>query len=179
MHPIRLALAAPLALAVAAFSAPVRGSRASSAVRADSLPPLAAFFVGTWSCRGGTPAGRVMTARVTFTSALDGKWIQSEHMDDPPGKYHSLGVWPVGASNGQLAMTVYDNFGGARRFVAVAGWAGDSIVWMRDTTGVHPAPRLESFTYKRVAGNAYWYAWHVARTPGGPFVLGDSSTCRR
>jgi hypothetical protein len=117
-----------------------------------------------------------MNARVTFARQLDGHWLESEHVDDAPGKYHSRALWPTDSAIGQIAMVVYDNFGGARRFFAT-GWGADSVVWTRDTSEARARP--ESFTYRRNADGSYWYAWHVARAPGSPMVLGDSSTCRR
>lgn len=145
-----------------------------SPTQADTVPSLARYLTGSWQCRGGTPSGKVMNARVTFRMALGGRFLQSEHADDPPGRYQSHALWPTDSAKGSIAMVVYDNFGGARRFTA-RGWTADSVVWLRDTSESHA--RAETFTYRRTSDSAYWYAWRVAR-PGGGYVLGDSATCR-
>jgi len=155
-----------------------RANQAPAAARPaaiDSVAPLAAFFEGAWHCRGGTPAGRTLEADVTFTSALGAHWMRSEHVDVTPGRYQSTSFWPTTASSSGLATVIYDNFGGARRFLG--SWGTDSIVWTRDTT--EAGARLETFTYRRTSPRSYWYAWHVRRTDGAPVTLGDSATCRR
>lgn len=143
----------------------------------DSLPPLANFLVGVWDCRGGTPSGRALASEVKFTSMLGDRWLQSTHVDVPPAPYSSLALWPVAPADSPAPSTVvYDNFGGARRFL-LSDWTPDSVVLVRDTT--ERGARLETFTYRRVAPDSYWYAWHVRRGASGPPVLGDSATCKR
>jgi hypothetical protein len=142
---------------------------------ADSVPSLARFFNGSWHCRGGTPAGKSLDADVTFMLALDARWLRSEHVDVAPGRYRSLAMWPTDPTASALTTTIYDNFGGARRFFG--NWRADSIVWVRDTT--ETGGRLERFTFRRTSESAYWYAWHIRRGADGPVVLGDSATCRR
>jgi hypothetical protein len=154
---------------------PTAATRRLDRLRADSVPSLARFFEGNWHCRGGTPAGRTLDADVTFLVVLNSHWLRSEHVDVPPGRYHSLGLWPLDSVTASGTTTVYDNFGGARRFFG--GWQADSIVWLRDTTE-HDA-RLERFTYRRTSASTYWYAWHIRPAAGAPMVLGDSATCRR
>lgn len=152
-----------------------RAAATDPVAHADSMPRLATFLTGEWSCRGGTPAGRVMNGHETFRSVLGQHWLEYSHVDDPPGRYQARALWPVDSAPVPLATTVYDNFGGARRFDAV--WQRDSIVWVRDQTE-HGA-RAESFTFRAVSADRYHYSWHVARTPGGPLSLGDSATCLR
>jgi hypothetical protein len=114
---------------------------------------------------------------VRFAALLGNRWLESSHVDVPPGPYASLALWPLSpADSSPPATVVYDNFGGARRFL-VNGWTADSIVLVRDTT--ERGARLEQFTYRRVSPNTYWYAWHVRRAAGGPVVLGDSASCTR
>lgn len=158
----------------------VPASRVGVATRvsvvADSVPSLARFLAGNWRCAGGTPSGRVLIADVEFTAVLGDRFIQSGHRDQPPGRYMSLALWPTDTAQRRQATVVYDSFGGHRRFFADR-WEADSIVWVRDTT--EEQARMETFTYKRTGPDAYWYAWHVRRAADGPFVLGDSATCRR
>jgi hypothetical protein len=157
---------------------PARAARnISRPVAADSIASPLGFFAGHWSCVGGTPAGRVLVADVNITPAMNNRWLEVRHADRPPGRYQSLSLWVLGAPADSTTTTiVYDNFGGARRF-DTQGWATDRIVWVRDTT--EAGARMETFTYLHVSDSAYWYAWHVRRTPGAPLVLGDSATCRR
>jgi hypothetical protein len=143
--------------------------------RTDSVSPLARFFDGAWHCRGGTPAGKAMEADVMFALSLDSRWLKSEHVDMPPGRYRSVQLWLADSNSARLTTTIYDNFGGARTFFGT--WGSDSIVWVRDTS--ETGTRLERFTYTRTSENSYWYAWHVRRVDGAPVVLGDSATCRR
>jgi hypothetical protein len=143
----------------------------------DSAPPLARYLVGFWTCQGGSPSGRKLASEVRFATQLGNRWLQSSHLDVPPGPYSSLALWPIApADSAPSATVVYDNFGGARRFL-LNGWTADSVVLVRDTT--ERGARLEQFTYRRVAPDAYWYAWHVRRDASGPMVLGDSATCTR
>ena len=143
----------------------------------DSVPPLARFLVGVWACRGGTPAGRTLDSEVRFTASLGDRWLQSAHVDVAPGRYSSLAMWPLAPADSEpLTTVVYDNFGGARRFL-LDGWTPDSVVLVRDRT--ERGARVEQFTYRRVSPDSYWYAWHVRRGASGPAVLGDSATCTR
>jgi hypothetical protein len=143
----------------------------------DSVPPLARFLVGVWSCQGGTPAGRTLTSEVRFVAQLGDRWLQSAHVDVPPGRYSSLALWPLAPADSEpLTTVVYDNSGGARRFL-LDGWTPDSVVLVRDRT--ERGARVEQFTYRRVSPDSYWYAWHVRRGTSGPTVLGDSATCTR
>lgn len=143
----------------------------------DSVPPLARFLVGAWTCRGGTPAGRTLSSDVRFGAVLGDRWLEVAHLDVPPGRYSSLAHWPLApADSTPLATVVYDNFGGARRFL-LDGWKSDSVALVRDTT--ERGARPERFTYRRESPNSYWYAWHVRRGASGPEVLGDSATCTR
>ena len=144
---------------------------------ADPVPSLARFLTGTWACRGGTPAGRTLDSEVRFATSLGDRWLQSSHVDVQPGRYSSLALLPlVPADSTPLATVVYDNAGGARRFL-LGGWTADSIVLVRDTT--ERGARRERFTYRRTSPDSYWYAWHVRRDASGPEVLGDSATCSR
>lgn len=145
-------------------------------IAADSLPPLASFLNGSWKCAGGTPSGRVMNADVSFVTTLGDRFLESTHRDQPPGQYMSMGLWPTDTKAHSIATVVYDNVGGSRRFAAV-GWGVDSVVWVRDTT--EASARMETFTYRRVSANKYWYAWHVRPAATAPVVLGDSATCTR
>jgi hypothetical protein len=154
-------------------SEPAHGTRIANG--SDSVQALARYFAGTWHCRGGTPAGRTLESDVVFTMMLGARWLSSEHTDVPPGRYHAYSLWPTDTGQHAVLSTIYDNFGGARRFSAM--WRADSIVWMRDT--METGARLESFTYRRVSDSAYWYAWHVRPAAARPMVLGDSATCRR
>ena len=164
------------AFVLAFVPTPTAGAVAHVAVVADSVPSLARFLAGNWRCAGGTPSGRGLIADVEFTTVLGDRFIQSAHRDQPPGRYMSLALWPTDTAQRRQQTVVYDNFGGRRRFFADR-WGADSIVWVRDTT--EEQARMETFTYKRTGPGAYWYAWHVRRAVGGPFVLGDSATCRR
>ena len=141
------------------------------------MPPLAAFLRGQWHCEGGTPAGKTLSGDTRFATAMADHWLEARHLDRPPGRYESVAMWPLASApaDHQL-MTLYDNFGGARRFLATA-WGNDSIVWVRDTT--EAGSRRETFTYRRQSSSSYWYAWHVRRAPSAPVTLGDSATCTR
>jgi hypothetical protein len=173
---LRVSILSLSVVATLGFSGPSsRGSVRPTSPSADTVPPLARFLEGRWHCRGGTPAGRVLESDVAFAMSLGARWLSSEHTDVPPGPYHAFSLWPTDTAHRALASTVYDNFGGARRFFGA--WGTDSIVWLRDTT--EGGARLESFTYRRTSANAYWYAWHVRRANGAPVALGDSATCRR
>jgi len=149
----------------------------SSVPALDSASSPLQFFVGRWSCAGGTPSGRVLIADVVFTPRMQGHWLESHHVDRPPGRYESLGMWSLAEPpSRESATVVYDNFDGARRF-NTSGFLDGVVVWTRDTSETDA--RLETFTYRRMSDSSYWYAWHVRRSPDTPLVLGDSATCRR
>jgi len=150
---------------------------AVAAPRPDTTSSPLVYFAGRWMCVGGNPAGRTLVADVVFTPRMQDHWIESHHIDRPPGRYESTSLWSLASPPaGGLATVVYDNFGGSRRFGS-RGFVDGTIVWTRDTT--ESDSRLETFTYRRTSDSVYWYAWHVRRTPGAAPVLGDSATCRR
>lgn len=157
-----------------------QGSHAPIAVRhfvaSDTQVIGTKFFSGAWSCRGGTPAGKVMSSDVMFTQLLDGRFLQVHHMDRQPGRYESVAMWPLTHARERFSTVVYDNFGGARRFNAERADA-EGVVLRRDTTELDA--RAESFTYRASSESTYWYAWYVRRAAGQPLVLGDSATCHR
>lgn len=68
---------------------------------------------------------------------------------------------------------LYDNFGGHRRFLAMAS-ATREITLSRDTT--EPGARVERFTFRPRPDGTLWFAWEVQR--GGTWALGDSLSCR-
>jgi len=110
---------------------------------ADSVQLFARFLRGRWHCRGGTPAGRTLAADVTFELTLGDQFLASQHVDVAPGRYQSYSLWPVRPNaSAEAISTIYDNFGGARRFEGA--WAPDSMVWTRDTSVVGSV--LERFT---------------------------------
>ena len=56
----------------------------------------------------------------------------------------------------------------------------DSIPWLSGFAIQSEAQaRMETFTYRGIGPDTYWYAWHVRASPSPPLVLGDSATCRR
>lgn len=171
-----LALLGAACSAAAVLPTPAAGAKPAPLgdLGADTASSPLAFFRGHWSCKGGTPSGRTLDADVDFTVAMNGRWLESRHVDRAPGRYEALQLWPLRADS--ALTTIYDNFGGARRFTT-RGWTGDSVVWTRDTT--ETGARLETFTYRRLSDSTYWYAWHARRTADTPLVLGDSATCRR
>ncbi|MEO7456119.1 MAG: hypothetical protein ABIY52_07635 [Gemmatimonadaceae bacterium] len=134
------------------------------------------FFTGSWSCSGGTPAGRQMNSDVVFTPVLDGHFLEARHVDRPPGRYESVAMWPLDTAAGHFSTVVYDNFGGARHFAAEVSGAA-AVVLVRDT--LEQGARAESFTYRASSESTYWYAWYVRRAAGQPLALGDSATCHR
>jgi hypothetical protein len=116
-----------------------------------------------------------MESDVTFRWALDSTWFEEAHDDRPPARYRSIAMWSRNLASDSAIAHVFDNFGGDRRFLGHA--SSDAIEWTRDTT--ERGARLETFTYRRVDADTYWYAWHVRLVNQVAPVLGDSLTCRR
>ena len=169
----RYGLLGAVLVIVAAGAPPVRPARAGTTAT-DTIPAPYRFFVGRWSCSGGSPSGRALSADVAFSPQLDGRFIQMHHRDRPPGRYESLALWPVTAQPFQTV--VHDDFGGMRRFSGSVSSAG-AVLLQRDT--LEQGARPESFSYEPLTDSTYLYSWHVRRAPGQPLVLGDSAVCRR
>ena len=174
--PWRYGLVGAVLLIVAAAAPAARPARADTMATpaTDTILAPYQYFVGRWSCSGGSPSGRALSADVAFSPQLEGRFIQMHHRDRPPGRYESLALWPVTAQPFQTV--VHDDFGGMRRFSGSVSSAG-AVLLRRDT--LEQGARPESFSYAPLTDSTYLYAWHVRRAPGQPLVLGDSAVCRR
>ncbi len=131
---------------------------ASAADKAD--PPalrkvpgtLVDFLSGEWTGEGAFASGKKIEADVSFSSDLDGQWLAYRHADRPPGKYKAVGMWGYAKGDGEFAMTLNDNFGGARRF-ASQGWRDGRVVFENVANPDVPVAGRERFVFERYEGN--------------------------
>jgi hypothetical protein len=137
-----------------------------------SLNGWSKALAGNWSCSGAFASGKPLAADVSFTPSLNGRWLTYHHQDRAPGRYEaSATLGPASRDTTIAPVTIYDNFGGNRRFLPTL--AGTELVLLRDTTEV--GARLERFTFRPRGAGGLWFAWELARN--GAWVLGDSLAC--
>ena len=168
-------------LIVCALSAPLitkalRGAQdaSSGAIPAfkDSIAGFQ-YFSGTWGCQGSFPAtGKTIASQLTFAPALDGAFLELQHDDLPPSKFHALEMWGWDAKTSTFTATIFDNFGGARRFTS-PGWQDQSITWSATTV---PGP-TERFVFRKDSTSQMTVNWEVNRDSA--WKIGDTLTCTR
>lgn len=165
-HALTLAFAA-LALAPAAA---VAQSRSPTRV----IPAeLASAVVGSWHCAGSFASGRPIESDLQFVTALDGSWLIGSQVDRAPNRFAFRTAWNVDAA-GRVRSIAIDNIGGSRRFASPPLTDG---VLRFETDTATAADRRERFTYRRRA-DTLALTYEVGRQ-NGPWVLGDSLSCRR
>ena len=157
-------LSALLAVATPAIAPPVAASAAP-------LAPLA-WFAGHWRCEGRFANGKPIASRETFAVELGGQWLHMRHADDPPNRYLADAWWGYDKAAKHFTATVFDNFGGDRRY-ASPGWAGDTLTLENVATGGY----LDRFAFQR-RGDAYRVTY-TYRDRSGAWRLGDAQTCTR
>ena len=139
---------------------------------AVALAPIAAYFKGSWSCRGSFSNGKPISATIRFESDLDGAAIVVHHDDTPAlGFYHSIEVWGYAKTAGTYVAALYDAYGGIRTFSS-PGWTGDALTW----TIVNPPDPSQQFVYARKDATTFSVDWNVMRN--GRYVTGDTLTCK-
>jgi hypothetical protein len=146
----------------------------------DSSESWFKFFKGSWRCVGGFPSGRTLSAAVTFTPALSGKWLEYSHADEAPGTYKVEAMMGHEPHDSGLVAVFHDNGGGIRAYRS-PGWRDEALVFTKDTSMFRPlngnptAP--DRFTYRKVSDSTFWFGWEVSR-PVGKWAIGDSLTCK-
>ena len=167
----RPSLAPSLAFAVLAAAS---GALATPA-QADTAPALAplAGFVGHWRCAGRFANGKPITSRETFGIELGGLWLHMHHADDPPNRHLADSWWGYDKAAQHLTATVFDNFGGERRYTS-SGWVGDTLTLENIATGGY----LDRFVFQRHGADAYRVTY-TYRNRSGAWQLGDEQSCTR
>jgi len=138
---------------------------------ADAMAPLA-WFVGGWRCEGRFANGKPVSSRETFVVELDGRWLHMRHTDDPPNRYRAEAWWGYDKAAKHFTATVFDNFGGERRYTS-PGWVGDTLTLENTAANGY----LDRFAFQR-HGAAYRVTY-TYRSQGGAWRLGDVQSCRR
>jgi hypothetical protein len=160
--------AAPLAKFLAA-----QDSSTSGPTRLKNEISSLQFFSGTWGCKGTFPAtGKTIESRITFTPDLDGAWLAMRHDDIPPNRFHALELWGWDAKNSQLTATIFDNFGGARRFTS-SGWQDQTLTWNGEPPAGTTTP-AERFVFRKDSATQFTVNWEVYRDS---WKIGDTLTC--
>ena len=142
---------------------------------ADTAPALAplAWFVGHWRCGGKFANGKPITSRETFTVELGGQWLRMRHADDPPNRYLADSWWGYDKAAKHFTATVFDNFGGERRYTS-PGWVGDTLTLENIATSGY----LDRFAFQRHGDDAYRVTY-TYRNRSGAWQLGDEQSCTR
>ncbi|WP_426661907.1 hypothetical protein [Rhodanobacter aciditrophus] len=162
-------MATGLALLATTASAQVGVTQAKVA---DGLAPLA-WFVGHWRCAGRFANGKPIASRETFAIELGGQWLHMRHTDDPPNRYLADAWWGYDKAAKHFRVTVFDNFGGDRRY-ASPGWVGDTLALENTATG----GCLDRFVFRRHGDDAYRVTY-TYRNRSGAWQLGDEQSCTR
>lgn len=130
---------------------------------------------GRWSCAGAFGSGKPLAADIEFTPVLAGRWVQYHHLDRAPGRYEASALLgPATFDSTLVPTTLFDNFGGHRRFQLTQS-PENRITLLRDMSD--PGARVERFVFEPRSQAQLWFAWEVQRD--GAWVLGDSLQCRR
>lgn len=163
---------------IAALAGLVLASHALSGMAADTPPdnPLAAmsFFEGNWHCAGKfTRSGKSIESDQSFASILDGKWLRLQHRDVPPNTFKALQVWGFDAANKRFVASIFDNFGGARRYSS-PGWENGQWIWTNLNAGNH----TDRFVFEKRDADSYQMTYQVRRGQT-PWQTGDTLTCHR
>lgn len=167
-----MALPILFALLTAAIPPGAPPAIAPVASGADALAPLA-WFAGRWRCEGRFANGRPIRSRETFTVELGGQWLRMRHADDPPNRYLADAWWHYDKAAKHFTATVFDNFGGDRRYTS-PGWAGDTLALENIATSGY----LDRFAFQRRGDGAYRVTY-TYRDRSGAWRLGDAQTCTR
>lgn len=162
-------MATGLALLATTASAQVGVTQAKVA---DGLAPLA-WFAGHWRCAGRFANGKPIASRETFAIELGGQWLHMRHTDDPPNRYLADAWWGYDKAAKHFRVTMFDNFGGDRRY-ASAGWVGDTLALENTATGGY----LDRFVFQRHGDGAYRVTY-TYRNRSGAWRLGDEQSCTR
>lgn len=138
----------------------------------DALAPLA-WFVGHWHCEGRFANGKPISSRETFGIELGGQWLHMRHVDDPPNRYLADSWWGYDKAAKHFTATVFDNFGGDRRYTS-SGWVGDTLTLENIATSGY----LDRFAFQRHGDDAYRVTY-TYRNRSGAWQLGDEQSCTR
>lgn len=172
-RPSRAPRGAPIALAVLVGAAGLFAS--TTPVHADTAPTLAplAWFVGHWRCEGHFANGKPVRSSESFTIELDGQWLHMRHTDEPPNRYLADSWWGYDKTAKHFTATVFDNFGGDRRYTS-PGWVGDTLTLENIATSGY----LDRFAFRRHGDDAYRVTY-TYRNRSGAWQLGDEQSCTR
>lgn len=155
------------------ISAPGHAADSPGTPDDNPLAPLQ-FFQGNWHCAGTfVHSGKAIESDEGFALILDGKWLRMQHRDIAPNTFKALQLWGFDASNKRFAATIFDNFGGARRYVS-QGWDNDRWVWTNANAGNH----TDRFVFERHGADSYQMSYQVRRGQT-PWQTGDTLTCHR
>ncbi|MBD8881728.1 DUF1579 family protein [Rhodanobacter sp. 7MK24] len=143
--------------------------------QADTAPTLAplAGFVGHWHCEGRFANGKPIRSSESFTIELGGQWLHMRHADEPPNRYLADSWWGYDKVAKHFTATVFDDFGGDRRYTSI-GWAGDTLTLENVATSGY----LDRFAFQRHGDDAYRVTY-TYRNRSGAWQLGDEQSCMR
>ena len=152
--------------------------------RADSVQAAArtlfSSLAGQWSCQGGFPSGRSLSADLRFEPLLGGRALGFEHVDRAPGLYWQRSTWAAdsktrGIVSSALTGSQKDPIVVPALFVSTS-WTTNRIELDADTVKKPPFTP-NRFTYTVDSGRTLKMTWELSRN--GAWVLGDSLVCAR
>jgi hypothetical protein len=133
------------------------------------------WFSGNWTCAGKFTSGKSISAKVSFESTLDGKWILFRHDDDPPFKYHALSEWGWEKKSQRFLSLIQDSTGGVRAFYS-PGWDGAKLLWEGGALSSEQ-PSSERFEFTRLDDSAFQVSYSYRKNED--WVSVDTSRCIR
>jgi hypothetical protein len=168
-------------IAIVALSAPLVAKALHAPQDAGSTVPVfksaiagLQYFSGTWDCKGVFPSsGKAIESRLTFAPEIEGAWLSLHHDDLPPNKFHALELWGWDAKSSAFTATIFDNFGGARRFSS-KGWEDQTFIWNGDIPPNATSPS-ERFVFRKDSASQFTVNWEVNRDSS--WKVGDTLTC--
>ena len=162
----------PMLFTLFAAATPAIAALPTKTAGADALAPLA-YFAGDWQCAGQFANGKPVRSRESFSVELGGQWLHMRHADAPPNRYLADSWWGYDKAAKRFSVTVFDNFGGARRYTS-SGWVGDALTLENIATSGY----LDRFAFQRLGDDAYRVTY-TYRNGNAAWRLGDSARCTR
>lgn len=142
------------------------------AAPANDLAPLS-FFLGSWQCAGQFAHGKPIRSGETFTAELDGHWLRMRHADAPPNRYAADEWWGYDHATKRFTVTIFDNFGGERRYVS-PGWNGAVLTLENTATSGY----IDRFVFHR-DDDAHYRFSYARKDDSGGWKLIDELVCSK
>ena len=151
--------------------------QASSATPEKLQAQLSQFagWLGNWHCEGKfIRSGKPISSTISFSSALEGRWIEMHQDDLPPNRFHAIEFWGYDDKAAKFTAKLFDNFNQTARAFEAKPTSNGVLTWNRDVTG--GAISAEQFLFES-ADRKLKITYQVMKD--GSWAVGDVLTCAR